>query len=165
MTISFNIFLTCNPLKVSLSTAAEPLSFDDDEGEDRQIFTSGGTAFIALNQTFALIAAALLGASLLGLLFLLGTNPGAGAGDQGGYGGGSSGYGSGYGGSGYGSHKTRREANWGKDHYFDKTRLRGQIHAAEIWLIISMADMCVVVCQMFCLYCIALHGLLKASAT
>ena len=108
-----NIFLTCNPLKVSLSSAYEP-GLDGDEGEDRQIFTSGGTAFLALNQTFALLAAALLGATLLGLLFLLGTNPGAGAGDQGGYGGGS-GYGSGYGGgSGYGSHKTRREANWGK---------------------------------------------------
>ena len=115
---------------MSLSSASEPLSFDD-EGEDRQIFTSGGTAFLALNQTFALIAAALLGASLLGLLFLLGTNPGAGGGDQGGYGGGS-GYGSGYGGSGYGSHKTRREAHWGKDAYFDKTRVRGQIHYAEI---------------------------------
>ena len=120
-----------------LSSASEPLSFDDNEGEDRQIFTSGGTAFLALNQTFALIAAALLGASLLGLLFLLGTNPGAGAGDQGGYGGGSS-YGSGYGGSsGYGSHKTRREAHWGKEPYFDQTRVRGQINAEEILLIFS----------------------------
>ena len=99
--------------QVSLSSASEASLDDDDEG--RQIFTSGGTAFLALNQTFALLAAALLGASLLGLLFLLGTNPGAGGADQGGYGS-SSGYGSGYGGgdSGYGSHKTRREANWGK---------------------------------------------------
>ena len=107
--------------QVSLSTASDP-SLDDDDEEGRQIFTSGGTAFLALNQTFALLAAALLGASLLGLLFLLGTNPGAGA-DQGGYGGGGSGYGSGYGGgsSGYGSHKTRREANWGKCHSFRGT--------------------------------------------
>jgi len=112
------VFLIFTSYLVSLSSASDP-SLDDDDDEGRQIFTSGGTAFIALNQTFALLAAALLGASLLGLLFLLGTNPGAGA-DQGGYGGGGSGYGSGYGGeSGYGSHKTRREANWGK---FDSLR-------------------------------------------
>ena len=127
--------------QVSLSSASEPGLDDDDEG--RQIFTSGGTAFLALNQTFALLAAALLGASLLGLLFLLGTNPGAGA-DQGGYGG-SSGYGSGYGGgSGYGSHKTRREANWGKLcffvrdlilFYFDPSFLRSfafKWHSSEV---------------------------------
>ena len=59
--------------------------------------------------------AGLLGASLLGALFLLGTNPGAGAGDQGGYGGyGGSGGGSYSGGGGYGQHKTKREATWGK---------------------------------------------------
>lgn len=120
------IFTSC---LVSLGSAYEP-GLDGDEGEDRQIFTSGGTAFLALNQTFALLAAALLGATLLGLLFLLGTNPGAGAGDQGGYDGGS-GYGSGNGGSsGYGSHKTRREANW--DFTEQLNRLAEAFHKYEI---------------------------------
>merc|ERR1712172_156614 len=123
------VFLIFTSYLVSLSSASDP-SLDDDDDEGRQIFTSGGTAFIALNQTFALLAAALLGASLLGLLFLLGTNPGAGA-DQGGYGGGGSGYGSGYGGgSGYGSHKTRREANW--DFTEQLNRLAEAFHKYEI---------------------------------
>jgi len=122
------VFLIFTSYLVSLSSASEP-GLDDDDDEGRQIFTSGGTAFLALNQTFALLAAALLGASLLGLLFLLGTNPGAGA-DQGGYGG-SSGYGSGYGGgSGYGSHKTRREANW--DFTEQLNRLAEAFHKYEI---------------------------------
>ena len=107
------LFLICNPLWVCVTSAS--VSFEDEDEEGRQFITSGGTVFLALNQTLALLVAGLLGASLLGALFLLGTNPGAGAGDQGGYGGyGGSGGGSYSGGGGYGQHKTKREATWGK---------------------------------------------------
>merc|ERR1711971_1291009 len=51
------VFLIFTSYLVSLSSASDP-SLDDDDDEGRQIFTSGGTAFIALNQTFALLAAA-----------------------------------------------------------------------------------------------------------
>ena len=83
----------------------------EEEGEERTIFTSGGTYYIALNTTYLLIWSLLLGGLLLGALFLSG---GAGASAD-------SGYGSGY--SGYqqrqdhhhqGFHRTRRQAHQGE---------------------------------------------------
>ena len=82
----------------------------EEEGEERTIFTSGGTYYIALNTTYLLIWSLLLGGLLLGALFLSG---GAGASAD-------SGYGSGY--SGYqqrqdhhqGFHRTRRQADQGE---------------------------------------------------
>merc|ERR1719468_512523 len=54
----------------------------EEEGEERTIFTSGGTYYVALNTTYLLIWSLLLGSLLLGALFLSG---GAGASSFSGY--------------------------------------------------------------------------------
>jgi len=98
----------------------------EEEGEERTIFTSGGTYYIALNTTYLLIWSLLLGGLLLGALFLSG---GAGASAD-------SGYGSGY--SGYqqrqdhhqGFHRTRRQAD--QDFTEQLNRLAEAFHKYEI---------------------------------
>ena len=81
-----------------------------EDGEERTIFTSGGTYYIALNTTYLLLWSALLGALLLGALLL---SSGTGASTTGGYGSGYSGYqqkSSEY--EGY--NRQKRQADWGK---------------------------------------------------
>ena len=89
---------------------------DDEDGEARTVFTSNGNYFIALNTTYLLLYAALLGAGLLGALALASLFSGP---EETGYGYGqsgggygqqqSSGYGSGGGGHGHG-YRQRRDA-------------------------------------------------------
>jgi len=74
-----------------------------EEGDERTIFTSGGTYYIALNTTYLLIWSLLLGGILLGALFLAG---GSGASSD-------SGYGSQYG--GYGQRKSGFEENFNRN--------------------------------------------------
>ena len=74
-----------------------------EEGDERTIFTSGGTYYIALNTTYLLIRSLLLGGILLGALFLAG---GSGASSD-------SGYGSQYG--GYGQRKSGFEENFNRN--------------------------------------------------
>ena len=82
----------------------------EEDGEERTIFTSGGTYYIALNTTYLLIWSLLLGGLLLGALFLAGGTQASTTG----------GYGSQYGGyqqksSEYEGYKrTKREEGWGK---------------------------------------------------
>ena len=75
----------------------------EEEGEERTIFTSGGTYYIALNTTYLLLWSLLLGGLLLGALFLAG---GTGASSD-------SGYGSQYG--GYGQRKSGFEENFNRN--------------------------------------------------
>ena len=58
----------------------------EEEGEERTIFTSGGTYYLALNTTYLLWWSLLLGGLLLGALFLS-SGGGASAGAGAGYGG------------------------------------------------------------------------------
>ena len=82
---------------------ANTLQEDLEDGEERTIFTSGGTYYIALNTTYLLIWSLLLGGLLLGALFLAG---GSGASAE-------SGYGSQYG--GYGQRKSGFEENFNRN--------------------------------------------------
>ena len=52
--------------------ASVDLDIEAEDGEERTIFTSGGTYYVALNTTYLLIWSLLLGALLLGALFLSG---------------------------------------------------------------------------------------------
>ena len=83
--------------------ATELESYDEEDGEERTIFTSGGTYYIALNTTYLLLWSLLLGGILLGALFLAG---GSGAS-------GDSGYGSQY--SGYGQRKSGFEEGFNRN--------------------------------------------------
>ena len=69
---------------ISLVRATDLDSYDvEEDGEERTIFTSGGTYYIALNTTYLLLWSLLLGGILLGALFLAG---GSGASSDSGYG-------------------------------------------------------------------------------
>ena len=69
-------------LVVPACRASIDLDTEEEEGEERTIFTSGGTYYVALNTTYLLIWSLLLGSLLLGALFLSG---GAGASSDSGY--------------------------------------------------------------------------------
>ena len=73
-------FLLC---LLALARASQLDSYDEEDGEERTIFTSGGTYYIALNTTYLLLWSLLLGGILLGALFLAG---GSGASADSGYG-------------------------------------------------------------------------------
>merc|ERR1712020_61813 len=83
--------------------APELESYDEEDGEERTIFTSGGTYYIALNTTYLLLWSLLLGGILLGALFLAG---GSGASAD-------SGYGTQYG--GYGQRKSGFEEGFNRN--------------------------------------------------
>jgi len=114
-----------------VSVNATDLSLDSDveDGEERTIFTSGGTYYLALNTTYLLWYALLLGGLLLGALFL--TSQGGASSQSGGYG---SQYGyqqkssnedfSGFGG------RQRRQADW--DFTEQLNRLAEAFHKYEI---------------------------------
>jgi len=76
--IAFVIFA----IVVPACRASVDLDTEEEEGEERTIFTSGGTYYVALNTTYLLIWSLLLGSLLLGALFLSG---GAGASSDSGY--------------------------------------------------------------------------------
>jgi len=112
------------------SVKAQGVDLDNveaEEGEERTIFTSGGTYYVALNTTYLLIWSLLLGALLLGALFLSG---GASASSDSGY----SGY-SGYQqrqdyGHQHGHHRQRRQAQY--DFTEQLNRLAEAFHKYEI---------------------------------
>ena len=102
----------------------DPLNPDGEDGEARTVFTSNGNYFIALNTTYLLLYAALLGAGLLGALALASLFSGpeeTGYGYGGGHSGGgygqqqSSGYGAGGGGGGHGYRQRRAAFEAGKN--------------------------------------------------
>jgi len=88
---------------IALAQATDLDSYDEEDGEERTIFTSGGTYYIALNTTYLLLWSLLLGGILLGALFLAG---GSGAS-------GDSGYGTQYG--GYGQRKSGFEEGFNRN--------------------------------------------------
>ena len=89
---------------ISLVRASDLDSYDEEDGEERTIFTSGGTYYIALNTTYLLLWSLLLGGILLGALFLAG---GSGASSD-------SGYGTQYGGQ-YGQKKSGFEEGFNRN--------------------------------------------------
>ena len=105
----FSLEAISEPGLVFPSVKAQGVDLDNveaEDGEERTIFTSGGTYYVALNTTYLLIWSLLLGALLLGALFLSG---GASASSESGY----SGY-SGYQqrqdyGHQHGHHRQRRQ--------------------------------------------------------
>jgi len=68
---------------IAVARATDLESYEEEDGEERTIFTSGGTYYIALNTTYLLLWSLLLGGILLGALFLAG---GSGASADSGYG-------------------------------------------------------------------------------
>jgi len=85
----FAIFIVISSLVSAHATSLDTSDYVE-EGEERTIFTSGGTYYLALNTTYLLLYSLLLGGLLLGALFLTSGVGGASAS--------SSGYGQQYGG-------------------------------------------------------------------
>jgi len=122
--IVYVIFAIVFPAVKALGVDLESVEAED--GEERTIFTSGGTYYVALNTTYLLIWSLLLGALLLGALFLSGT---AGASSDSGY--------SGY--SGYqqrqdhqGHHGHNRQRRQDYDFTEQLNRLAEAFHKYEI---------------------------------
>ena len=89
---------------IAVARATDLESYEEEDGEERTIFTSGGTYYIALNTTYLLLWSLLLGGILLGALFLAG---GSGASAD-------SGYGTQYGGQ-YGQKKSGFEEGFNRN--------------------------------------------------
>ena len=105
--------------------ATELESYDEEDGEERTIFTSGGTYYIALNTTYLLLWSLLLGGILLGALFLAG---GSGASAD-------SGYGTQYG--GYGQRKSGFEEGFNRNkrdvfEYGKTRRARSNVNRSQL---------------------------------
>merc|ERR1712209_48474 len=80
----FAIFIVISSLVSAHATSLDTSDYVE-EGEERTIFTSGGTYYLALNTTYLLLYSLLLGGLLLGALFLTSGVGGASA-NSGGYG-------------------------------------------------------------------------------